>query len=277
MLGLAEEDPRRYLSIPALTRIWLRRAHGGTWPVIMASRMATPSGPSRGIGTPFISSTSSSRTLDFFSQSTIFTPGPRIDSTVDWISSSSIPGNVWHVGTRNSCRWFIGTSCETDMDVLAVSFDEPLWFLNDRWVTFRPGYDLNYGPQDWNFCIRRACLRDGWIDKQWSIVFLACCIMLRYEIFHFLCEKYARLLAKISSGHAGILKRKKIVFNYFSYLVHFCFYTNFNNFKVLERIINEDLQKGRSLRKYFNTKINWRHFFWIKTALCSEEILVTLS
>lgn len=88
------KDPQCYLRIPALTRIWLRRSHGGTWPVIMASRIATPSGPSRGIGTPFISRTSSSLTQDFFSQSTTLTPGPSIDSTVDWISWSSIPKNV---------------------------------------------------------------------------------------------------------------------------------------------------------------------------------------
>jgi len=88
------DDPQCYLRIPALTRIWLRRSHGGTWPVIMASRMATPSGPSRGIGTPFISRTSSSLTQDFFSQSTTLTPGPSMDSTVDWISWSSIPKNV---------------------------------------------------------------------------------------------------------------------------------------------------------------------------------------
>lgn len=103
-----EEDPRWYLSIPALTRIWFKRSHGGTWPVIMASRMATPSGPSRGIGTPFISNTSSSLMLDFFSQSTTFTPGPRIDSTVDWISWSSIPGETqrWYSSLRLVAQLF---------------------------------------------------------------------------------------------------------------------------------------------------------------------------
>lgn len=110
-----EEDPRWYLSIPALTRIWFKRSHGGTWPVIIASRMATPSGPSRGIGTPFISNTSSSLMLDFFSQSTTFTPGPRIDSTVDWISWSSIPGETqrWY-SSPNTRRPIIRTSCEID-------------------------------------------------------------------------------------------------------------------------------------------------------------------
>lgn len=110
-----EEDPRWYLSIPALTRIWFKRSHGGTWPVIMASRMATPSGPSRGIGTPFISNTSSSLMLDFFSQSTTFTPGPRIDSTVDWISWSSIPEETqrWYSSSR-LVDSIIRTSCEID-------------------------------------------------------------------------------------------------------------------------------------------------------------------
>ena len=106
------KDPQCYLRIPALTRIWLRRSHGGTWPVIMASRIATPSGPSRGIGTPFISRTSSSLTQDFFSQSTTLTPGPSIDSTVDWISWSSIPKNVRLFLVFVIFFIIIDTSCE---------------------------------------------------------------------------------------------------------------------------------------------------------------------